>query len=240
MASTRAEMVLLREALEGVVAPEVATALLFDALERSGKSPPSTLEETRAFAAHALADAIRRRESPEDASQILERIDAMFERAIDGDGVAVDVEVDEAAFDEDENPNATMQMAVVQQPVPVVVLGAGGTFAERLTACLGGDRVHAVGVAEAGAFRKAIFSYSPLIVLVDGTSPAAMEPSVLTEMLRTLPDSAMPVLWGAETGWSRAVLPDLEAAGIPLVTLVRSEGIEPLCDLVLARYRGDA
>src|SRR5690606_33096143 len=51
-ASQRAEMVLLREALEGVVAPEVATALLFDALERSGQRPPVTLGEMRKFAAH--------------------------------------------------------------------------------------------------------------------------------------------------------------------------------------------
>lgn len=233
-------MVLLREALEGVVAPEVATALLFDALERSGRKPPATLEETRAFAEDALAKAVREKVRPEDASQILALIDDLFERAIEGDGVAIDVEVDEVAFDDDASPNATTQMAVVQKPVPVVVLGAESVFADRLTACLGRDRVLAVGVSDEGAFRKAIFAYSPLIVLVDGTSPAAMDPGALTGALRSLPHNAMPVLWGAESGWSRAVLPGLESAGVALVTLVRSEGIEPLLDLVLARFRGDA
>lgn len=240
MASPRAEMVLLREALEGVVAPEVATALIFDALELSGRKPPSTLEEARAFAEQSLAQAVRAKVEPADASQILARIDDLFERAINGDGVALDVDIDDAAFDDDESSDATTQMAVVQKPVPVVVLGASDAFAERLTACLGDDRVYAIGVCDEGAFRKAIFAYSPLIVLVDGTSPAALDPIALTGALRALPNSAMPVLWGAESGWSRAMLPGLESAGVPMVTIARGEGIEPLLDLVLARFRGDA
>ncbi|UJR80068.1 hypothetical protein [Sandaracinus amylolyticus] len=240
MSATRAEMVLLREALEGVVAPEVATALLFDALEISGRKPPRSLEETRSFAEQALAEAVRRKVRPEDASQILQIIDDLFERAIEGDGVAVDVEVDHEAWEGASDPTATAQMAVVQKPVPVVVLGASDAFAERLTACLGEDRVYAVPVVDEAAFRKAVFAYSPLIVLIDATSPAAVEPRALTAMLRGVPLSAMPVVWGSESGWGRAVLPGLEDAGVPLVTLRREEGIEPLLDLVLARFRGDA
>lgn len=232
-------MVLLREALEGVVAPEIATALLFDALEISGSKPPRSLEETRSFAEQALAEAVRRKVRPEDASQILRIIDDLFARAIEGDGVAVDVEVDHEAWGESD-PTATTQMAVVQKPVPVVVLGASEAFAERLTACLGEDRVYAVAVVDEAAFRKAVFAYSPLIVLIDATSPAAVEPRALTAMLRGVPVSAMPVVWGSESGWARAVLPGLEDAGVPLVTLRREEGIEPLLDLVLARFRGDA
>jgi hypothetical protein len=240
MASQRAEMILLREALEGVVAPEVATALLFDALEISGRKPPRTLEETRSFAEEALAEAVRAKVRPDEASQILRLIDDLFERAIEGDGVAIDVEVDEAAWSDGDEPNATTQMAVVQKPVPVVVLGGGAAFAERLTACLGDDRVRAIGVVDEAAFRKAVFAYSPLIVLVDGTTPTAMAAEALTGALRSLPHSSMPVLWGAESEWSRAVLPGIESAGVPVVTLARSEGIEPLLDLVLARFRGDA
>src|SRR5690606_4312995 len=107
-------------------------------------------------------------------------------------------------------------------------------------ACLGDDRVRTVSVVDEITFRKAVFAYAPLIVLVDGTSPPSVDPRALTAMLRGLPVSAMPVLWGAESGWARAVVPGLEGAGIRLVTLTREEGIEPLLDLVLARFRGDA
>ena len=217
-----------------------AQELLYDALEISGRKPPRSLEETRTFAEVSLAEAVRRKVRAEDASQILQLIDELFARAVDVDGVAVDVEVDHEAWADEGNPTATTQMAVVQRPVPVVVLGAGEAFVEKLTVCLGDDRVYAVAVSDEPAFRKAVFAYSPLIVLIDGTSPAAIEPRSLTAMLRGVPSSAMPVLWGSESGWARAVLPDLEEAGVPMVTLRREEGIEPLLDLVLARFRGDA
>lgn len=238
MATHRAELVLLREALEGVVSPEVATALLFDALEISGRRPPQSLEEMRTFAEDALAEAVRRKVRDGEASQILKLVDDLFERAIEGDGVAIDVEVDPEAWS-DEKPCATTQMATVQRPVPVVVLAAEGAFAERLTACLGDDRVYAVAVADEAAFRKAVFAYSPLLVLLDATRPVPIPEGPLAKALRGLPDTAMPVLWGAESEWARAAVPGLEAAGVSMVTLERREGIEPLLDLVLARFRGD-
>ena len=51
--------------------------------------------------------------------------------------------------------------------------------------------------------------------------------------------SPLPVLWASETPFGRSIAPQLEAAGVRLVTLERTHGIEPLLDLVLARYRGD-
>lgn len=237
-AASRAEMVMLREALERVVAPEVATALLFEALERSGGTPPASVEAARALAGGPLADAVRRRVSATQAAELLEHVGRAFDPP-EGDGVAVEVEVDAATWDSD-IPSATRQMAVVRNPVPVVVLADGESAAERLLLCLGEDRVRAVGVGDDAALRKAVFACSALIVLVDAVAPARVEADALTAALRGLPDNAMAVLWGSETGWARALVPRLEAAGVRLVTLDRREGLEPLLDLVLARFRGDA
>src|SRR5690349_19595584 len=66
----RAELVMVREALEGVVSPTLATTLLFEALEASGRPPPATIEEMRAFAHGPLDDAVRKRMRDDDASQI--------------------------------------------------------------------------------------------------------------------------------------------------------------------------
>lgn len=235
----RAEMVLLRQALEGVVAPELATALLFDALERAGGAPPTSLDGVRAFARGALADAARGRVPEGDTATILARLDRLLAREPSGDAEeSIDVEVDPDAW-RDEDPTATKQMPVVRKPVPVVVISAGESFAERLVMCLGEDRVRAVPTGDEPALRKAVFAYSPLIVLVDGVGPTSIDAGALAAALHDVPDSAMPVLWGSETGWSRSILPRLEAAGVRLVTLDRREGIEPLLDLVLARFRGD-
>src|SRR5690606_31454322 len=123
-------------------------------------------------------EAVRRKVHPEQASQILSSIDELFAHAIDGDGVAVDVDIDEAW--EERDPTATAQMAVVHKPVPVVVLGAGDQFAEKLVVCLGLDRVRTIAVSDEQTFRKAVFAYSPLIVLLDGNSPPSVDTRALT------------------------------------------------------------
>jgi hypothetical protein len=231
-------MALLREVLENIVAPQTATALLFDALERSGRGPPSTLEDARTFAQNALADAIRGRVRPDEASQIIRLIDEFFARAIENDGLAIEVDVTETG--EHDDPSATAQMAVVQKPVPVVVFEATGAFAERLTACLGEDRVFAVVTVDETSLRKAVFCYAPLVLVVDGVSPPPdVDPLALAAVLRGLPHASLPVLWGSETRWGRELLEVVEPAGVKLVTLDRREGIEPLLDLVLAHFHSE-
>src|SRR5689334_6472789 len=98
-------------------------------------------------------------------------------------------------------------MAVVKKPVPVVVLGGGPAFAERLVACLGDDRVRAVAVGDDGGLRKAVFAYTPLLVIVDAVSPSAVEIGALASALRGLPDVTLAVMWGAETTAGSAMLP---------------------------------
>jgi hypothetical protein len=230
----------LREALERFVAPELATALLFEALELFGRPPPSRFEETRAFAASALAEAVCRKMGPQHASEILRSIDEVIARAADLEGVAIDIDVEAPVEDEDDDATVTTQMMVVQKPVPVVVIGATGAFAARLSACLGDDRVFAVAVGNQASLRKAVFSYAPLLVIVDGVDPPAVDPSELAAALRGLPDATLPVLWAADSPWSADFLRRLEDAGVPIVTFPRREGIEPLLDMVLARFRGKA
>lgn len=99
--------------------------------------------------------------------------------------------------------------------------------------------MQAVRVGDEAALRKAVFAHSALLVLLDGLAPSALAPQALAGVLRSLPASTLAVLWGAEAPWSRDVLPALEAAGVRIVALPRAEGIEPLLDLVLARYRGE-
>lgn len=229
-------MVMVREVLEGVVSPTVATSLIFEALEAAGGPPPRSLEEMRAFADGPLGDAIQRRVRSEDASEMRSLVGRLFTRAIETDGVAIDVDVDFGT--ESEDATATAQMVVVQKPVPVVVLSASNAFAERLVTCLGDDRVRAVPVSDEAGLQKQVFAYSALIVVIDGVAPAECAPSSVAATLRRLPDSATIVLWAAELEWSEGARPGLESAGRALVTLERGEGIEPLLDLVLSHFAG--
>lgn len=234
----RAEMVMVREVLEGVVSPTVATSLIYEALEAAGGPPPRSLEEMHAFASGPLDDAIRRRVRPEEASEMRLLVGRLFTRAIEGDGVSVDVDVDLDGSESDD-ATATAQMVVVKKPVPVVVLSGSSSFADRLVVCLGEDRVRAVPVADEAALQKQVFAYAALLVVIDGVVPAGCEAANVGATLRRLPDSATVVLWAADTDWSQRSRDGLESAGRTVVTLERTEGIEPLLDLVLSHFAGD-
>lgn len=232
----RAELVMVREALEGVVSPTIATTLLFEALEASGKPPPGSLEEMRAFATGPLDDAVRKRMRDSDASQIRERVGLLFNRALDGDVMDVDVDVDFAGQDgEEADGTATAQMMVVSRPVPVVVLSGRSEFAERLVVCLGEDRVKTIAVTDEAALSKAVFAYSALIVVLDGASPVKVDGAVLAAALRRLPNGATTIIWASETEGGIALSASLESAAAAAVTLGRTDGIEPLLDLILSR-----
>jgi hypothetical protein len=224
---------MVREVLEGVVSPTVATALLFEALESSGQAPPGSVEEMRSFAKGPLNEAVRRRIRDSDASEIRERVDVLLARALDVGSLELDVDVD------GEDGAATAQMTVVRDPVPVVVLSARPAFAERLVACLGDDRVETIAVSDEAALSKAVFAHSALVVVLDGVAPAPVDGAALAAALRRLPNGATTILWASETEAGAALRAELDRAGAPVVTLGRADGIEPLLDLVLSRRQGD-
>ena len=237
---------MVREALEGVVSPTVATTLLFEALESSGRAPPTTLEEMRTFATGPLDQAVRKRMRDEDASEIRLRVSQLFTRAIERrtaraqSEVDVDVDVDFFGGEADDSEGTeTAVMTVVKRPVPVVVLSARSTFAERLVVCLGEDRVKTIAVADDTALSKAVFAYSALIVVLDGAAPVALDSTALAAALRRLPNGATTIVWASDTEGGADLASALDRAGAASVTLGRADGIEPLLDLILSRRSED-
>jgi hypothetical protein len=169
MRGAHQEIVLIREALEGFIAPEVATAIIFDALAQT-PTPPRSLHEARSFVAGPLTDVVSRRVRADEVTSIIRLMQDVIDSAIDRDGLDVDVEIDSLTSASGESSTETQQMSTIA------------------------------------------------------------------------PDSVVPVLWAGETPWGeRLVNLSLRMTGsraAALVTLDRREGIEPLCDLVLSRFRG--
>lgn len=222
---------MVREALEGVVSPKVATSLLFEALEEAG-AVPETLDEMRSFARGPLESAVRRRFRGHVASELGLKVDEMFLRAGAGE-LSIDVEVDT------QDGTETAQMAVVKRPVPVVVISSAPALADRLVACLGEDRVHATHVTGTDALGRAVFAHTALVVVIDGDRPLpAPEPDLVAALAR-IPDAATPVLWASDGAHAGRLTEAAEAAGVALVAVPRTEGIEPFLDLVLSRFAGD-
>jgi len=231
----RAELIVVREALEGVLSPTLATTLLFEALERWGAAPPETLEQVRAFAMGALDTAVRRRMLVDEADDIRERLERLFAHA-------------PKAASRDDEPTlkipikeigATQEMLVAPQRVPVVLLASGTELADRLSSSLGRDRVAVFPVSTAETFTKALSVVEAPIVLIDATHAPLLDAYTARIALRALRAGTTLVIWGSETLFGQQLAVMLEGGGPTPVELMTREGTSPLFDLVLSRRTGD-
>ncbi len=226
--SLRAEVQLVREALEGALAPSVATRVLFDALDRSGRGVPSSAEEVLELVRGPLAEILEHRLGIDAAEEIVRSIEARV------GALAAELEVDVELEEEDES--RTSQMAAVPYPVSVVVVSTSDELAARLLAAVGEVRVHPHTASDEQSFRHATFSVTPLLAIVDCAAPA-IGARELTAALRGLPDRTLAVVWGEETSYGRELRARLESAGARALFLDRAEGNGPLLDLVLSRFK---
>lgn len=221
----------MRETLEGTLAPAVATATLFEALDRWGRGIPADTAQVLELVRGPLATLLDSRLGPESARELIAAVEQRLSAQLPAD---LDVDVDVA--DDDEGVKTT-QMSAVPHPVSVLVVSASKIFGERLLTVLGDDRVYPHTVTDEPAFRHAMFSAAPLIAVVDTTHPPAIRPPVLAAALRGLPKQTVAVVWSTETDYGRETRVRLEQTDNDVVFLERKEGIEPLLDLVLSRYK---
>ena len=225
----------MREVLEGALAPEVATAAMFAALQRHGRVPDSSasvLELCRG----PLSEVLDSKVGSALRDQVIKRLEQVL---VDGDMTGTDVPLDVDVEFEGE-PSITMTMPIVwREPVSVVIVASEPTFAARLEASLGAARVHAVWVRDEATLRRAMFSESPLLLLVDATAPPELDEASLAVTLRSLPDSVLTVVWGNDAVYGERLLPALDSTGVEAVDLSRMEGIGPLLDLILSRYQDE-
>lgn len=222
----------MREVLEGAFSPELATQLMFEALQAVG-SVPRSQQEVLAFCHGPLAQIVEDLVGGEARGVVLARLDQVLVR---GDVTGTDIPID---VDIDAEPSLTMVMPTVwREPVSVLSVSSTGDFAERLHVALGASRVNVVTVDGEAEVRKAVFQRSPLLVVVDATAPPAMERGSIAAVFRGLPDNVLPVVWGAETEYGDGLANAMQVAGVAnAISLRFGEGIPAFMDLVLARYQ---
>jgi hypothetical protein len=236
VSTLRNEVQLVRETLEGTLAPAIATATLFEALDRWGRGIPGDTAQVLELVRGPLSTLLDERLGVESAREVVASIEQRLAAQLPAD-LDVDVDVSEEQEDEFNDGVKTTQMAAVPHPVSVLVVSASKVFGERLLTVLGDDRVYPHTVNDEQAFRHAVFSALPLIAIVDTTHPPAIRPPVLATALRTLPRQTVAVIWSTETDYGRETRVRLEQGESDVVFLDRKEGIEPLLDLVLSRFK---
>jgi len=233
----RGEVQLVRETLEGIVEPAIATSVLFESLSRWGRGVPEGAEEVLQLVRGPLTELLEARLGPH-ARTALAELEAQLADLVPAESLDVDVEIDLGDEPDLQDANEmTAQMTAVQVPVKVLVVAGYGQFAQRLNASIGAERCHAVTVSSVEELRRTVFRLAPQIVVVDAAQPAAVRAHELSQALKGLPDAALSFVWGADSHYGRDLRSQLVQLETDTMFLDRQEGIEPLLDLILSRFK---
>lgn len=230
----RPELRLVREKLESLLAPELASSILFDALAEVGGMPPASGEATLALVEGPLARVLGRRVRGGEGDLIVAELVEML-RVIVGPSVTPAVPMTREKVRELE---ITLQIQLGVGAVGVLVLSGKNDLAMRLEAALGPGRIMTRTISSANALDTALAAAEgPPVILVDAVEFPSIEPNDLAASLGRSPKGSVHAIWGADLAYGSMVLGELVAKRVPATPLDRREGIEPFLDLVKSRRR---
>ncbi|MFK7989857.1 MAG: hypothetical protein AB8I08_27810 [Sandaracinaceae bacterium] len=208
---------LLREGLEGAVAPRIASSLLFDALADAGLAePPEAPDALLDFTNGALRTRLITAVGENTTDLILAQVGLMIGAVLGASPRAYD------------RPSQvpTMRQSVEEGPVRVLVVSSGAQLSKRLRMALGPEVVAPMHGGDPAAVQQMLERLLPPIVLIDAT---ATLPYSLMRLASQLQDtSSLVLVWGNEV--AEAVKDAIEDA-----ILLPPQNSELLVDYVLSR-----
>lgn len=225
-------MRMLREALEGVLSPDLATSLLFDALEPYGSRIPEGNDALLALARGPLFDAITKRVGEGEASAVLERVEELIKRS----AASRAPQAAPDAFASEERLATTTRMPVLREAMTVLIVASGQGLSARLEASLGGETVLAYVISSPHNIRTKLRSAdAPYMALVDATDFPQIDASLLADIFADGPPTLVRAIWGAELPYGRAIAAAMNQKGTPPLELKRADGVDSLLDLIRSR-----
>ncbi|MEM9193604.1 MAG: hypothetical protein AAGF12_30800 [Myxococcota bacterium] len=223
----------IRRIIEGVLSPSRTSTVLFEALAAHGDEIPRNDHDVRALVRGPLRSALSNRVGEEQTNSLIEVIESALSEVLDPDAAAPTPIPDEPPTMAALDPDATAAFPLASAPVEVAVVAGGRGFADRLAMALGPRRVAPRAVS--GAAQLKSLTPEPAIVIVDGTDFTAIEPDVWARLFTQLPPTTVVVVWAAGLPYGRTTVEALTIASVDAIALKRTEGIEPLLDLIRSR-----
>lgn len=223
--SAEAAMVLLREAMEGLLHHELVAATIFEALGVYGGEMPNDGPELQHFVEGPLKRALLRKTDEATTSSVLILLAPILQNI-------QEAEPEEPKTDPqarplvDEDP-VTEPLARPTEPY-VLVIASTEALERRLRLALGSklDVATATGVV---AMHAKILGHSPRLVIVDATEAPTFAPrEILRALARNVP-GAVTAVWGCYQPYAHD-LADEQPEPAPMGLSVE-EGVAPLLDL---------
>lgn len=218
---------MIREALEAFMAPEVASSVVFAALEQDGGHElPASREQAVAFAKGPLKAVLERRLGAILSRDALTRVEELLARAISAP--------EPASF------QATLRLPSVVGPVSVLVLSASAALGVRLRAALGGERVTVHVVSSLERSLDGVRRAPPDVFVLDGFQIDSLSSEEIESVSKRVPPSTLLVLWESDRPEAATTLRRFKKYRANLLSMERQTGIDPLLDVIKARQSGPA
>lgn len=223
----------IREALEGVVQPQLASEALFEALAHYEPDELADRDAMNTLVTMHLRDALMRRVGSASADAAVEHISGLLAMilatpaaAVEADRVTVEWET-----------HSTLEIMRGTGPVQIVVCAASARLANHLSAAVGATRVITATVRDAYETKIVVEGMEPEIFLFDGANLPPDSPAALAAAVKNASANMWIVVWSADMPEERALLSALQQHGVAVTSFDREEGVGPLIDLIRSRGR---
>ena len=223
MAREAPEIRLIRETLEGVLHPSAAATIFFEALQAAGGALPKGPQEAIDMVNGPLRGALVEKLG-EDGGAIADQLAMMLS------SVPRPVRKRPSRHDEQ-----TKSFELSEQTLPVYVLTASKDLVARLHASVGPKVMSPLLITDALTLRTRMVQLAPSFVLIDASDFPSIEPEELARELSTLDASVVKAVWGADLPYGQGVMDAAHQLGFSLTPFDRSEGVEPMLDVIRSR-----
>jgi hypothetical protein len=232
---TEPQLQLIRESLEGVLAPGIASAALLEALETYGERMPQEPSELQEFARGSLRAAVQRRAGADVAEEVTHQLGNML---VAFSGGAPDEPEPEGRVTRE--GRALGNLTTVSGSGPgtarmVVVAGSTG-LAVRLRTAVGGERLALLTTHDPSRLYGFVTDLNASLVLYDATDSPQGDVSEFVEALAKLPPDVVRIVWSSGEPEASRIVHELEERDVRVTPLDRREGVDPLLDLLRARW----
>lgn len=215
------EVVVVREVMEGVLAPALARSILLGALDRLGDPPEGPLE-WMTFVQTTLRDEIQTRVGGAESAEIVDQVSGILRSIAPSEPAPPPREREETSrFDRRSGP------------ARVLVAASSSRLARILKVALGSDVV-TMGIRNMRSFDEIVHDFRPGLFVVDLTDPAEIEIGALAASLHQVPEQTIVLVWDEGTEQGRTVSETLAARDRRVAWVDRREGVDPLLDHIRA------
>ncbi len=223
----------IREALEGIVQPQLASAALFEALTHYEGDELADKDAMNTLVTMHLRNALEKRVGIDSADAAIEHISGLLQMILSSP--AASREQDRATLEWE--THSTLEIMRGTGPVQLVVCAASPRLANHLSSAVGSSRVITATVRDAYETKIVVEGMEPEIFLFDGANLPVDNPDALAVAVMNASANMWIVVWSADMPEERALLSALNARNVSVTSFDREEGVGPLIDLIRSRGR---